>query len=177
MSDDGAPPGGDQPGSCGPEWRDDRGRFLPGNPAKWKPGRSGNPKGRPRRRNLTERLIDELEQPCEATDPHTGNRTRIIDPESGEFVTNYDALAKVIVARALAGQVEFLREIGDRLDPKQSRVDSFGNATELFGAEELRGEVLRKLEEFRAAKGSSPLPPTPPDRTPASVGDDPESGD
>ena len=106
--------------------RDASGRILAGSGAL-------NPGGRPKSGGpFTRRFRHILEQPatpdlCEAaadvlglTDP--GEITALIE----KFPTFGDLLAHCTARRALHGQVDFMREIGDRVDPKPRRIEVSG---------------------------------------------------
>jgi len=72
----------------------------------WKPGQSGNPKGRPKKRTLSEELRDFIDQEMRDAE---GN---------GKGITHRQALARVIVKQALSGKFPFVKEIFDRLEGK-----------------------------------------------------------
>jgi hypothetical protein len=74
----------------------------PGKPpvaSRWKKGQSGNPRGRPRRRTLTELVRGVLEREF---------RGKVTD----------EVLAEVIVREGLSGKFPFIKEIWDRLEGK-----------------------------------------------------------
>jgi hypothetical protein len=66
-------------------------------PWQWKPGQSGNPKGRPKHKTLTELCREVLERET---------RGKVTD----------EILAEVIVKNALTGKFPFVKELWDRLD-------------------------------------------------------------
>jgi hypothetical protein len=70
-------------------------------PWQWKPGQSGNPKGRPKHKTLTELCREVLERET---------RGKVTD----------EILAEVIVKNALTGKFPFVKELWDRLDGKVS---------------------------------------------------------
>jgi len=70
-------------------------------PYQWKPGQSGNPKGRPKRKTLSEAVYEVLMEEF----PNTGK-------------TNLEMLARVIVKEAMKGKFPFAKEILDRLEGK-----------------------------------------------------------
>jgi hypothetical protein len=74
-------------------------------PHQWKPGQSGNPKGRPKNKTLTELVRGVLERELNGKVPD-------------------QLLAEVIVKHALSGKFPFVKELWDRLDGKvQDRLD------------------------------------------------------
>jgi len=87
------------------------GTFATGNEIgpRFKPGQSGNPKGRPTERPLTTALRDAL------------------DANDGELIRE---LVGVAIDRALAGEFRYFKEIIDRTDGKVSdRLDVSANGT------------------------------------------------
>jgi hypothetical protein len=76
-----------------------------GNPAtRFRPGRSGNPGGRPKGPTIATRLRKLLDQPG-------------LDGEASEKPIA-DRIAEMIVREALAGDIRFIREILDRTEGK-----------------------------------------------------------
>jgi hypothetical protein len=72
---------------------------------RWKPGQSGNPKGRPPNiRTLTERMRGLLDE------------TRVGKTDLPDGMTVADAIARVLVNGALKGDVRLLAMVVDRLD-------------------------------------------------------------
>ena len=84
------------------------GQFAPGNKLgnRFQPGESGNPNGRPKRTKLTEALTAQLAEMAPAA------------PEK----TIAETIAKALIDEALKGNVQAIREIGDRTEgkPRQS---------------------------------------------------------
>jgi hypothetical protein len=80
--------------------------FEKGNPHAFQPGQSGNPNGRPKRTKLSEALLVKLAEDS---------------PDAGE-ATVAEAVADALIKRALIGDVQAIREIGDRTEgrPKQA---------------------------------------------------------
>src|SRR4051794_1998034 len=72
---------------------------------RFRPGQSGNPAGRPKRRTLTERIADILERTARTP----GGK----ELPGGQCVA--DLLAEAIVQQALKGKFPFFKEIWDRL--------------------------------------------------------------
>lgn len=82
----------------------ENGQFAPGNTAgnRFKPGESGNPKGRPRRTKLSEALAEQLAEAM---------------PKQPEE-TIAEGVAQALIKRALLGDVAAIREIADRTEGK-----------------------------------------------------------
>ena len=84
------------------------GKFAPGNSIgkQFPPRTSGNPSGRPKLTRLTTALREQLAE----TNPHA----------DGETVA--EEIAKTLIKLALSGDVQAIREIGDRTEgkPKQA---------------------------------------------------------
>jgi hypothetical protein len=107
----------------------------PENLRPWKPGQSGNPGGRPKRKPLTDKLLEVLEDPKEL-----------------------EALVRVWLKSAQKGSVMHLREILDRVEGRVALpVDVSANVThELTDEEKARArEVLARMTAYDA----QPLPP------------------
>ncbi len=81
------------------------GRFAKGNPYRFKPGRSGNPGGRPKTKLLTQAYRELLEQ---------------VDPKTGKTVAQL--IAENIIEKALRGALKgdlaAVKEITDRTEGK-----------------------------------------------------------
>ena len=80
------------------------------NPGAWKPGKSGNPKGRPRKRHcLSDALRDVLEE-----------AESILD--DGTPLTKAQVIARLVVNKACEGQQWAVELVWDRIEgkPKQS---------------------------------------------------------
>lgn len=75
--------------------------FAKGNSFAFKPGQSGNPKGRPR----------------DTITPHLRELVRMLHPGKDE-VTYGEMVAQALLARAIAGDVQAIREVFDRLEGK-----------------------------------------------------------
>jgi hypothetical protein len=84
------------------------GKFAPGNSLgkKFPPGISGNPSGRPKLTRLTDALREQLAE---------------INPDAPEE-TVAEEIAKTLIKLALSGDVQAIKEIGNRTEglPKQS---------------------------------------------------------
>ena len=101
----------------------------------WKPGQSGNPGGRPKRDAITEALREQLESQSEDA---TGSVA--------------DAIAAVLVKRALGGGVRAIREIADRTEgrPRQqikveAQLHDSEDRVDLSGVSD---DELRKVQEI-----------------------------
>ena len=76
----------------------------------WKPGQSGNPRGRPKQRKLEDTILELLSKP--------------IDPSNKDSGTAHDLLASEIVKRCFQGKDSTLmREVLKRLWPEVSKVE------------------------------------------------------
>jgi hypothetical protein len=74
---------------------------------RWKPGQSGNPSGRPKKLHITVAIRAELER------------------EGPDGIPNDEAIARVLVELARAGNMDAIREIADRTEGKaRQRVES-----------------------------------------------------
>lgn len=82
----------------------------------WKPGQSGNPKGRPKRKTLTERMLEELDKPVR------DKQGKPVKDDDGNVLTKYDLLVQKRVDDAIRTGALFV-EVGDRIDPKPKRVE------------------------------------------------------
>lgn len=88
-------------------------RKCAGNPDKivpfqWKPGQSGNPAGRPRRKSLTDLVRDIMEREG-------------LTPDGRELCVD-EALAETILTMALRGNTEILKELWSRLEGKPKEI-------------------------------------------------------
>lgn len=101
-------------------------------PYKWKPGQSGNPKGRPKRKRITDALAEFLDA---------------VDPNG---ITAAQKIAVAMIMQAMKGDIQHAKEILNRTEGavKQSVDVLFGDMTD----DELR-EFIRR--EF-ADQGGSP---------------------
>jgi hypothetical protein len=116
-----------------------RGRAEELAPFRWKPGQSGNPGGRPKRKPLTDKLLEVLEDPKEL-----------------------EALVRVWLKSAQKGSVMHLREILDRVEGRVALpVDVSGHVThEMTDEEKARArEVLARMTEYAAQDAARSLPP------------------
>lgn len=112
----------------------------------WKPGESGNPKGRPKGRSITDRL------------------RQIVEQDDGKVA---DALAKAATKAALKGDFRFWQEILNRLEgavPVKQITASFDPAS--MSEEELDAFI----QEAEHALGDGSAPRTPDGGTSAPEG-------
>jgi hypothetical protein len=77
-----------------------RGRPLPPVATRWKPGQSGNPKGRPRNDSMTDLLRNLTNAPC------------LTDAEMRSYA---ELLARTLVHQGLKGNLGAIKEIFNRL--------------------------------------------------------------
>lgn len=77
-------------------------------PGTWKPGQSGNPKGRPKRRTITEELCKLLDQPDE-----TGKQ-------------GWQQVAELLLRLAKEGDRAMLKDLVDRTDGKPKQTVELG---------------------------------------------------
>ncbi len=75
----------------------------------WKPGQSGNPKGRPKKPTISELMRVELEKGIK-----------------GAGMVKLEAFVQRAVNDAIGGKEWAWKEVGDRLDPKPRRVEISG---------------------------------------------------
>ena len=116
-----------QPKSSLPRRRTDHLRAY-----QWKPGVSGNPRGRPRKKIITEHLHD------------------ILGEEVAPGETRLEVLLRKLVDRAEAGDLRTFVEIGDRLDPKLSRAELKHNCAGVFPTfTDMVGSVLSSITDGR----------------------------
>jgi hypothetical protein len=125
------------------------GQFAPGNKLgnRFKPGETGNPAGRPKRTKLTDALTAKLAENA---------------PGASEE-TIAERIAQALINEALNGNVQAIREIGDRTEgkPRQAleidmAVMDWRAIAEQYGIDE--HEVIneaRLLIESAAASGSA----------------------
>jgi hypothetical protein len=85
---------------------------------KWKPGTSGNPKGRPKRLTLSE-LVDKL-----ARRQRTVVRINEGGKQSTVTMTKRRALAERLLSMALNGDMRAIEYLGERLDPRVKTVEA-----------------------------------------------------
>lgn len=78
--------------------RDEKGRFIP--------GMSGNPKGRPKRKTLSETLMELIDQPC---------------PNDANGKTWREVIILATLSHGIRGNAPLLKEIWDRIDGKATQ--------------------------------------------------------
>lgn len=104
-------PGAGGPGA--PDTRSPEQRRLDALKAnQWKPGQSGNPAGRPKRKTLIEEIASVLEEQIEI---------------GGRVVTKQEALARVLVTEMLKGNPRALEAYLSRVAPQLKRVEIVGD--------------------------------------------------
>ena len=100
-------------GSGAPDTRTPEQRRLDALKAnQWKPGQSGNPAGRPKRRSLIEEIAAVLDEQIEL---------------GGKVVTKQEALARVLVTEMLKGNPRALEAYLSRVAPQLKRVEIVGD--------------------------------------------------
>ena len=90
--------------------RDAKGRFLPA-AGRWKPGESGNPNGRPKRKTLTELLCAQLDEPC---------------PHDKQGRTWGEVIVTATLTHGVKGQSASLQEVWNRSDGKITTLELSG---------------------------------------------------
>ncbi len=120
-------------GSSKAEGRDACGKFTKPNAWSWKPGASGNPKGRTKRRTLSEDLFEMGQHglPEEWRKEICGildlDPEKPVDLRKLENLTLQQTAAAMLFVRALRdGNMTAFTEIFDRLDQKPKRVEVTG---------------------------------------------------
>ena len=127
--------GGMKPEDCGgaPDHSYSVGRNRPPPTHRFQKGQSGNPKGRPKRSTLTERIRDILAR------EHRGRTTDQV-------------LVGVIIRQALSGKYPFVKELWDRLEGKPRA------RHEVEAAQ--RGPIIFRFIET-PPRDAPPVPPAP----------------
>jgi hypothetical protein len=124
-----------------------RGNSLEGapqlDPYKFKPGQSGNPKGRPRRKTIPERMAELLE--AESLDG--------VEVPEGCCVA--DVIARNIVVNACQGRFVFTKELIDRLEGKVP--DRIIDETPDAHSDRDRTELDSLLATLRKRAGIAPV--------------------
>jgi len=123
-----------QPGDSHSEQRGNREMANTENLRPWKPGQSGNPGGRPKRDAITAALREQLESQREDA---TGSVA--------------DAIAAVLVKRALGGDVRAIREIADRTEGRRQQIKVEAQLQDSEDRVDLSGvsdDELRQVQEI-----------------------------
>lgn len=81
--------------------RNEKGKFVPGNPYKWTPGTSGNPNGRPKGSKNGSAALRRLAR-------------QLCDPKTG--LSFEDQIAAKLIAKALEGDLGAIKEFYDRTE-------------------------------------------------------------
>lgn len=92
-------------------------------PFQWKPGKTGNPKGRPKNRTLTEIVREYMEKEGKL-------------PDGREMILS-EAVAETILKMVLRGNTEVIKELWNRLEGKSKEtIEVKGNLNvKLWGKE------------------------------------------
>lgn len=118
-----------------------------GNPHSWRPGMSGNPGGRPKRRSFSEDAYDILMADLDETDRTELAKLLRVEIDDLGKVDTQRFIAAVMVSRAKRGDMDAFREIFDRRDPKPRRVEISGRG----GAPIAAAIAAGRLSETEAA--------------------------
>lgn len=86
--------------------------YTPEGAKPWKPGQSGNPKGRPKGKLLTDIIRDHL------FDPVTDKDGNPVELAEGVPMTRADLVVRKCVERAMEGSFHHLKELLERIDGK-----------------------------------------------------------
>lgn len=125
--------------------RNEKGQFIDtpekAIPHRFKPGESGNPKGRPKgSKNISTQMKKILFQRIKYNDPLTGKR---------RMRSIADHIALALVGEALKGNVQAVRQIQERLEGKVEQPHKFNGAME---HSHFIGEIIRKSKEVDDAQ-------------------------
>lgn len=129
--------------------RDERGRFVKGNGHAFKPGESGNPAGRPKSVTLSEAL-----------------RLKLAEDAPGKLdKTVAEQIAQALVREAVKGNVQAIKEIGDRTEGKprqtvgvEADITDWRLLAQKHGVkvEDVIREARRLIESATASGGAEP---------------------
>ncbi len=125
-------PGNNGNGKVVPEKQGTNKRRVPPIANRWKPGQSGNPKGRPKRKSITDLAHELLDSPMIDGDSRTGRQL----------------LAEVLCRRALKGDRNVLHELLARIDPAPS-----GNSITINN--NLRAPIMDALDALGVKRAES----------------------
>jgi Family of unknown function (DUF5681) len=114
---------------------------FPSKEHQWPPGKSGNPGGRPRRKPITDRIRELLEQPAL---PGPDGQRLIVPPG----MTLADVIAIAYVIDAALGDVKARKELVDRVEGKS--LPGTNETDEVDARDALRAQAL---EMTRARHG------------------------
>jgi hypothetical protein len=87
--------------SMSDDLRDGQGKFTPGNPYAWTPGRSGNPKGRPKGSKSGSAVLRKMAR-------------QLIDPKTGLNAT--ELISAKLISAAMSGEAWAIKEYFDRVE-------------------------------------------------------------
>jgi hypothetical protein len=129
--------------------RDDHGRFIKGNPARFRPGRSGNPAGRPVSALLSQAMRLQL------AERYPGDR---------RGRTYASKIAESVARAAVEGDIQAARELADRTEGKpRQAIDLETHNTDIgaqlraagLSIDEAEAETERVLDELHNLRLSS----------------------
>ena len=106
----------------------------------WKKGQSGNPKGRPRKKHITDELLLLLKQKITLKNPLN---------KQDEEKTIKEHLSTIILAKGLSGDMRAIRELLDRVEGKpEQEVTNINIDTNIDTMTEIQiDEELKQIEE------------------------------
>ena len=116
-------------------------------PYRWKKGQSGNPKGRPKGKRISEIFSDLSKLPAGEDE---AKKYASYAKGLGRPLTQGDIMCIRMMEESKDGHVQNFQEIGDRLDPKPQRIVLAGSPGEPIGIE-VRDAVSDKVEAILAA--------------------------
>jgi len=108
---------------------------------RWRPGQSGNPRGRPKRKTFAEVFYAVLQEKLTAKQRREFEKKYGGKLENLTSATKMEVLARVIIDNALRANLDAFREIGDRLDPKRKRVEITGRDGEPVTSAQITSEM------------------------------------
>jgi len=113
----------------------------------WKPGQSGNPKGRPKHRHLADDLIAALDDPVDADEfLKQLAKTLKLDPKTA---TVRQVIVRLTLFHAVKGNQSALKELWDRVD---------GRSVEHIALEDATGPKIVRLPVAGPAGGDKKDP-------------------
>ncbi len=119
--------------------RDATGRFLPGYSGAFKPGQSGNPKGRPKAKHRLQTLVRrELEK--------KSKRKQEGDAEERDLTREHD-LAEALVSLAIDGNAAAIKELLKREWPEEQSITLKGDPSAPLGLQHQFAEPTPEQRE------------------------------